>query len=326
VKINRLYPLKFQPIPQKRIWGGNRLRTHLNKPFDEENIGESWEISGVSGSVSVIENGLFKGKNLQDIIEKSPKELLGENVINKYGHTFPLLIKFIDAQQDLSIQLHPNDTLARQRHNSMGKEEMWYIVDSKPESCLMFGFNQEVDKEKYKQHLSNNTLPDILHYQQVKSGEVYHIPTGRVHAIGKDILLAEIQQSSDVTYRLYDWDRTDAEGNPRELHTELALDAIDFSHLKNFETKYLKESNTRNKTVESDYFTTNYFTLNKAFEVEKPPTHFTIFVCVGGAGKLSVNDSETSILLGEVLLIPAAIEHFVVIPHGTIQLLEVIPV
>lgn len=221
-----LYPFKFQPILKERLWGGTKLKDLLNKPSSSDITGESWELSAVKGDVSIIENGPLAGTSLQEAINHHPQALLGKSVTNRFGTEFPILIKFIDAKQDLSIQLHPNDELAKERHNSFGKTEMWYIMQADPGAELIVGFKQDMTKENYEKHLNEGKLTDILNYEKVKEGDTFFINTGKVHAIGAGILLAEIQQTSDITYRVYDFNRKDKEGNLRELHTELAIDAM----------------------------------------------------------------------------------------------------
>src|SRR3972149_1007896 len=199
--MSHLYPLKFKPIFKDKIWGGDKIKTLLNKDFSPlPNCGESWEISGVQDEISVVSNGFLIGNNLQELIEIYMGDLVGDQVYQKYGIEFPLLIKFIDAHDDLSIQVHPNDKLAMQRHNAYGKTEMWYIIDADRGAKLISGFNTEVTKDAYIKHLENNTLNLILNYEEVKAGDVFFMPAGRVHAIGKGILLTEIQQTSDITY------------------------------------------------------------------------------------------------------------------------------
>ncbi|MCF6358465.1 MAG: class I mannose-6-phosphate isomerase, partial [Draconibacterium sp.] len=238
--MNGLYPLKFKPILLDKIWGGDRINTILNKDLGElPNCGESWEISGVEGNISLVENGFLAGNNLQEIIEIYMGDLVGDSVFKKFGEEFPLLIKFIDAQQDLSIQVHPNDELSKKRHNAYGKTEMWYIIDAKEDALINSGFEGEVTKEQYLKYVEKGNLTDLLHFDKVVEGDVFFIPAGRVHAIGKGVLVAEIQQTSDVTYRIFDYNRKDDKGNLRELHTKLAVDAIDFSYLEEYKTKYI---------------------------------------------------------------------------------------
>ncbi|MBN4082894.1 class I mannose-6-phosphate isomerase, partial [bacterium AH-315-A23] len=241
--MNINYPIKFEPILKDKIWGGEKLKTLFNKKSTRKDIGESWEVSDVNGNVSVVTNGDLKGKTLQEILRLYKDQLVGENVYKNFGDNFPLLIKFIDAKEALSIQVHPNDDLAKERHNSFGKTEMWYVMQAEDEGDLIVGFNKDSSKEEYVEHLENKKLLEILNQEKVKKGDVYFIPTGRIHAIGAGVLLAEIQQTSDITYRVYDWDRLDDEGNSRELHTELALDAIDYSSEKKYTTDYKTETN-----------------------------------------------------------------------------------
>ena len=302
------YPIKFKPILHERIWGGNKLHTELGKEKKDIPIGESWEISTVPNSVSVVANGELVGQNLQDLINAYKADFLGEKVFEKYGTDFPLLIKFIDAKTDLSVQLHPNDALAQKRHNSFGKEEMWYIMQADKSSNLMFGFNKELTKEVYKIHLENKTLPDVLQYEKPKKDEVYYIPTGRVHAIGGGVLLAEIQQSSDVTYRLYDWDRKDENGKGRELHTDLALDAIDFKVPTSFKTDYRLEKNRISSIVNGPYFSTSILELDSSKKIHKKnKDSFTIYMCVAGEVSIVVNNDTVSLRKGESVFIPASV-------------------
>ena len=203
--MKNLYPLKFQPILKERIWGGNKLKTSLNKNSKLTNIGESWEISSVEGEISIVTNGSFRGKSLKELLRQFKSDLIGKKNYKNFKDKFPLLIKFIDANKDLSIQLHPNNELAAKRHNSFGKTEMWYVMQADCEANLIVGFKEQTSKEKYLKHLNSKSLPEILNYEKVKPGDTYFIDVGRVHAIGAGVMLAEIQQTSDITYRLYDW-------------------------------------------------------------------------------------------------------------------------
>ena len=210
--------LKFEPILKEKIWGGEKLVTLLQKASDRKTVGESWELSDVEGDTSVVTNGALKGKNLRELIQEHRETLVGTNVYKNFGDKFPLLIKFIDAKKALSIQLHPHDDLAKKRHNSFGKTEMWYVMQADEKANLIVGFKKDVSKEEYLYHLNNKSLTDILNIDPVKRGDVYYIPTGRIHAIGAGVMLAEIQQTSDITYRVYDWDRQDTKGNYRALY------------------------------------------------------------------------------------------------------------
>ncbi|SHI99532.1 mannose-6-phosphate isomerase, type 1 [Tangfeifania diversioriginum] len=305
-----LYPLKFKPILHEKIWGGNRLKELLNKDIDNlPNCGESWEISSVEGKISEVNNGYLQGNNLQELIEVYMGDLVGEKIYKKYGIEFPLLIKFIDAQADLSIQVHPNDELSKKRHNAYGKTEMWYVVNAEDGSLINSGFNQPVTREKYLEYLENGKLTDLLCYEKTATGDVFFIPAGRVHAIGKGILLAEIQQTSDVTYRIYDYDRKDENGNKRELHTDLALDAIDFTYQDEYKTKYKAEKNKSSEIVSCDYFTTNILDFSE--KLEKDYHHFDSFVVymtLEGQFNIEYEGGNEKVNKGETVLLPASLE------------------
>ncbi len=316
-------PLKFTPILHKRIWGGDKLHHVLGKKKSKEVIGESWEISTVQGSVSLVTEGRFKGWSLQELIKTYKSDIVGDKVYKKYGANFPLLIKFIDAKTDLSVQLHPNNQLAKERHNSLGKDEMWYVMRAEAESKLYFGFNRGLTKTTYSKHLLNKTLPSVLHQEDVKGGEVYYIPAGRVHAIGGGVLLVEIQQSSDITYRIYDWDRKNPDGAYRDLHTDLALDAIDFDSPSHFKTHYKLEQDKKVSIAKSEFFTTNIIQLTKELDVTRNKDSFRIYICVEGEAELVANDSGTRISMGETLFVPAVLSHYKIYPKPTAKLLEV---
>jgi len=321
-----LYPLKFQPILKDKIWGGSKLKTVLNKDFSPlPNAGESWEISGVEGDISVVSNGNLAGNNLEELIEVYMGDLVGDKVYDQFGMEFPLLIKFIDANDVLSIQVHPDDELSKERHNAFGKTEMWYVIEADKGSELIVGFNQEVDKAKYVAKLEEGKLEEILNNEPVKKGSCFFIPAGRVHAIGKGILLAEIQQTSDVTYRMYDWNRTDDQGNPRELHTELAVDAIDYSFEKKYRTDYETEINKSKELVRCPYFTTNTLEFDKQIEKDYSQLDsFVIYMCLDGDFTIeSEGGITTEVAKGETVLIPAALENVILFPKGKTEILEV---
>lgn len=299
-----LYPLKFRPILKERIWGGNKLKSVLNKEITSDITGESWEISAVAGDISVVENGELKGKNLQELINENPENLLGKQVFERFGKDFPILIKFIDAREDLSIQVHPNDELAQKRHNCFGKTEMWYVMDASEDANLIVGFNKDLTKEEYQNHLQNGTLTEIMNYEKVKEGSTFFINTGKVHAIGGGVLLAEIQQTSDITYRLYDFNRRDKDGNLRELHTEQALDAIDYQKKEDFKVTYKTQENIPNNMVSCPYFITNYLKLTKDFSVGIENS-FHIYMCVKGEAEIVFQDKIIKMEKGESLLVPA---------------------
>ena len=322
---NTLYPLKFEPILKDVIWGGTRLHDTLGKNSTTDTCGESWEISAVQGQISVVSNGFLKGNNLQEIIEVYMNELLGDHVYERFGLEFPLLIKFIDANDLLSIQVHPDDELARQRHNAYGKTEMWYIIDAEENAELISGFNQPLSKDKYLEHFNNKRLQEILNYEKVKAGDVFFIPAGRVHAIGSGILLAEIQQTSDVTYRIFDWERLDKNGKGRELHTDLAVEAINYNDPEDYRVKYEININERVTLVDSPWFTTGIIYLDQP--VEKDFTlidSFVIYMCVEGRAEIDYGNTETvRIQKGETLLVPASLNNIHILPSGSTQLLEI---
>ncbi|WP_373071995.1 type I phosphomannose isomerase catalytic subunit [Zeaxanthinibacter enoshimensis] len=318
-----LYPLKFDPILKERIWGGTKLRDVLGKSITDEHTGESWEISAVDGDVSVVANGVHRGTSLSRLIEDSAEDLLGQSVVERFGKDFPILIKFIDAKKDLSVQLHPHDELARERHQSFGKTEMWYIMDADPGANLIVGFNRDLDKQTYKEYLQNDRLLELLNYEQVKEGDTFFINTGKVHAIGAGVLLAEIQQTSDITYRIYDFKRKDKNGNYRELHTELALDAIDYRKKDDFRVNYSQQPDAVNSMVNSPYFKTNFLHLNRDFALDlNERDAFTILMCVQGEASVTYKSESVSLQRGETVLLPAAIPGVTLETAGA-KLLEV---
>ena len=323
--MNQLYPLKFEPIIHDKIWGGQKLHEILNKSTATDKAGESWEISGVDGSISVVSNGFLEGNNLEELIEVYMDDLVGERIFEQFGHRFPLLIKFIDANDKLSIQVHPNDELAKKRHNSFGKTEMWYIIQAEKGAELISGFNREIDKETYFEYLKNKNLEAILNREPVKEGDVFFLPAGRVHAIGSGVLLAEIQQTADVTYRIYDFDRRNENGDFRELHTDLAVDAIDYNYYRNYRTNYISEENQPSELISCNYFTTNMLHLSESYIKNNAMLDsFVIYICVDGSGTiLSEGIEEVSLKKGETLLVPASVIHYTIQPVGSIKLLEV---
>ena len=322
-----LYPLKFETIYKEKIWGGQKLNSQLNKNLPKDkNIGETWEISGVDGDVSVVKNGFLAGNTLEEIIEIYMADLVGVKNFDKFGLEFPLLFKFIDAQDDLSIQVHPNDKLALERHNAYGKSEMWYIVDADKDAKLISGFNKKTNKKEYLEKLENGKLTEILNFEEAKLGNVFDIPAGRVHAICKGILLAEIQQTSDITYRIYDWDRKDKNGKGRELHTDLALDALDFNHYENYKTEYKSEENYPYNLIKNKYFTTNKIELTKKatfdyFNIDS----FVVYMCIAGEFDVTYNKTELiNIKKGETVLIPAEMDEIILTPKVYTEILEVL--
>ncbi|WP_233273941.1 type I phosphomannose isomerase catalytic subunit [Altibacter lentus] len=319
-----LYPLKFTPILKEKVWGGGKLKTLFRKEKDG-NIGESWELSGVKDSVSHIRNGSQKGNSLLDLIKEHKSNLVGEKVYDHFGDQFPLLFKFIDAKQDLSVQLHPDDDLAKSRHNSFGKTEMWYILHSEPDARLILGFNEAMDVEKYQKALSENTITSILHSEKVHEGDAFFIPPGTVHAIGAGVVLAEIQQTSDVTYRIYDWDRPDTDGTYRELHTDLAVDAINFEP-HTTKISYSEEKNTPVLLKRVPYFETNKLDLSGTMERDLSGIDsFTVYMCVKGSAIFKMGAHTETVETGETILIPAVATNLTIVTDKAIFLEVYIP-
>jgi len=319
-----LYPLKFKPILLEKIWGGIKLKTDFNKKGKCEKCGESWEISGIDGNISVIDNGFLKGNNLQEIIEIYMSDLLGEKVFKKFGLEFPLLIKIIHAQDDLSIQVHPDNETAKKRHNAFGKTEIWYILDAENDAKLISGFSKQSNKEEFKEAIRAGNLNDLLNFEPVKHGDVFYIPSGRIHSIGKGIVLAEIQQTSDITYRVYDFDRLDSNGKKRELHTELAEDVLDYNVYDTYRTEYEKLPDRSNIIKESDYFTVSIIPLinileRNYYEIDS----FVVLMCVVGSVQIKTNNGSIDLKKGETVLIPAELDHVKMIPTAYAELLEV---
>lgn len=342
-----IYPLKFEPILKKILWGGSEIGRFKQLDVQESGIGESWEISQVPGSISVVANGPLKGKSLTEVMELAPKALLGAKIFKQFGMAFPLLVKFIDAEADLSIQVHPNDELARKRHDSFGKTEMWYVIDNKPGAKLISGFSRQIDTEEYSRRMAENSIEEVLQSHEALAGEVFFLPAGRVHAIGAGLFIAEIQQSSDITYRMYDYNRKDAQGNGRELHTELAKEAIDFRMPDPFKIDYQPLENDLTPLVSCPYFTTNRIHLKadeSGFErvmTKEGPKQvpmietlemdrsyegfdsFVIYVCMKGAGQIQYgNDLFLDIRQGETVLLPAVLDSTVLSTTSELLLLE----
>jgi mannose-6-phosphate isomerase len=306
----KLHPLKFTPVFKYRLWGGEKLKSVLNKEYSESNIGESWEISDVEEGETVVDSGFFQGKTLKDLTETYKAAFLGKGVYEKFGNKFPLLIKFIDAKTPLSIQVHPGNEIAKERHNSFGKNEMWYVMEADKDAELIVGFDEKLDKKDYDTYVIDGSILEVMHHENVAEGDTFYIPTGRVHAIGSGVLLAEIQQTSDITYRIYDYNRVDAKtGVLRDLHNDLAVDVIDFECHEEYKTNYETKTNASNKLVHSPYFTTNFLiikgTLKKNYVLLDS---FVIYICVDGSLELNHNDESYSLKKGETMLLPASID------------------
>lgn len=303
-----LYPFKFKPILKEIIWGGDEIGRFKNLYPKRKGIGESWEVSHVKDNVSVVANGELKGKSLEELIETYGERLLGKKTVENFGMTFPLLIKFIDARDALSIQVHPDDELARKRHNSFGKTEMWYVIKAAPGACLYSGFSQAITPEQYVKSLEDDTFINYLQKHEVQSGDVFFLPAGRVHAIGAGCFIAEIQQTSNITYRIYDYNRRDAHGSPRELHTELAKDAIDYKLYPDYKLAYTPKQNEIQTLVSCRYFTTQLIEAHpgETLHFSDLNDSFSIYICMEGKAHLTdAGGGLTEIRQGETVLFPA---------------------
>ena len=335
-----LYPLTFRPIFKDKLWGGQKIRTVLGKDFSQgsatplPNCGETWEVSGVMdgssrANISIVANGPLQGQALDDLVKQYKADLVGKHVYEQFGDQFPLLVKFIDANDDLSIQVHPNDELARQRHQGSGKTEMWYIMQADEGAELNSGFNRPVTKEEYVQAVETNTIAHLLNIEKANAGDVFFLPAGRVHYIGKGLLLAEIQQTSDITYRIYDFDRVEAAtGKKRQLHTEQAIDAIDYQYYGNYKTHHEPKLNERTNAVTSQYFVTNVLKFNQqATHDYAALDSFVILVCVSGSVTIKTENSsdvglDLTLRMGECAVIPASVKAITLVPDGEMTVLE----
>jgi len=323
--MSKLYPLKFEPLLKEKVWGGNKLVTSYHKKGDPAlKYGESWELSAVSDNFSVVSNGFLAGNNIEELIEVYMGDLTGDAVFEKFGNEFPLLIKLIEAREDLSIQVHPGDAVARERHNAYGKTEMWYILESEKNCRIYTGFRNNITKEKYLDALSAGEMAGLLNVENPAAGDAFFTPAGRIHAIGAGILLAEIQQTSDITYRIYDWNRTGNNGKPRELHTDLALDVIDFK--TSGESRIVKEPvlNRTINLVSCEFFTTNVIDFNKpVIKDYNLFNSFMIYICVEGEFMIRWDGKSEPVSKGETVLLPAMIKDIVLEPMMESRILEV---
>ena len=321
-----LYPFLFHPNLHTVVWGGHRLQVYKGLQSTDEPIGESWEVSAVPSSTSIISNGSFAGRDIISVISEYPEDILGKAVNEKCHAQLPLLVKFIDAERDLSIQVHPNDEMAQREHGKMGKSEMWYVIKADAGSHLYAGFKQEITPEEYQQRIADGTIIEVLADHQVKAGDVFYLPAGRIHAICGGILLAEVQQSSDVTYRIYDYNRPGMDGKPRQLHTELAAQALDYHVEENYRTEYVDNTNKAIQIIDSPYFDVRVMEISKPFHRDlRKYDSFIISMCIEGDCKLCVRSTGDEILLrqGSSTLIPAAIADYDVLPlHHTTRLLD----
>lgn len=323
----KLYPFLFEPNLHTVVWGGQQLRPYKGLKATEEPIGESWEVSAVPSSVSVISNGAYRGRDLVSVIAEHPNAILGRSVTEKYNGQLPLLVKFIDAKRDLSIQVHPNDEMAQREHGKMGKSEMWYVIKAEPGSFLYAGFKEKISPEEYTRRVADGSITEVLARHEVKSGDVFYIPSGRVHAICGGIMLAEVQQSSDVTYRIYDYNRPGMDGKPRELHTKLAAQALDYHVEKEYRTVYPNQADRAVQIIDSPFFDVRVTEMTGTFHrnLEKYDS-FVISTCIEGDCKIHVRSTGDEVLLreGHSCLIPAAIADYDVIPmHEKTRMLDV---
>ena len=319
-----LYPMKFMPLYKNKVWGGNKIKT-LGFDYDPlPNCGELWTLSGMEGNESIVTNGFLAENNLSEVLEIYMDELLGEQNYAHFGNEFPLLIKIIDAHDRLSIQVHPDDTLAQRRGLSNGKTEMWYVMEAEKGSEIIDGWEKEVTREEYQQFLAQGQLEHLLHIEHPEAGDTFFIPAGRIHALGQGLLLAEIQQSSDCTYRIYDYNRPDSDGKLRELHTAEALDAIDFAPTRDGKTHYNYIENSTTPLAECPYFTTNLIPLTKPMRKNfSKLDSFVVYLCVEGVAAVKASDSIVPFHAGECVLLPATMTDVELFPEGYAKLLEV---
>lgn len=319
-----MYPLKFEPILKQTLWGGDKIIPFKQLKNTVTGVGESWEVSGVEGNESVVANGTDKGRTLSEMVRTYREELVGEVNYTRFGDKFPLLIKFIDAKQDLSIQVHPADDMAKKRHNSFGKTEMWYVADADKGAKLRSGFSKQITSKEYKELVYNDTITDVLQEYEIQKGDVFFLPAGRVHSIGAGAFIAEIQQTSDITYRIYDFNRKDTNGKTRELHTDLAREAINYEVLADYRTSYEAVKNEPVELVACPYFTTSIYDMTEEISCDYSELDsFVIFICVEGSCTLTDNEkNEITLHTGETVLLPAAIQEVTITPNGTVKLIE----
>jgi mannose-6-phosphate isomerase len=315
---------KFKPILKSMLWGGEKLIPYKGLESDKTSVGESWEISGVKGNESIVAEGPDAGMSLPELIARDKAALLGQNNYERFGKEFPLLIKFIDARQDLSIQVHPNDKLAWERHQSKGKTEMWYVVDADPGSRLRSGFSKSVTPDEYEQSIADNTITDLLQEYDIHAGDVFFLPAGRIHSIGAGAFIAEIQQTSNITYRIYDFNRCDDNGNPRELHTEMSKAAIDYTVLPDYRTYYDAQPDAQTQLVSCRYFTTSLCKLTKPYNMELAGLDsFVILICTKGNGSVTDSDGNSIIVRqGESILVPATVKGLNIVPETELEILS----
>ena len=311
-------PIRFIPYLKSVIWGGEKICKYKGIEQTEANIGESWEISAVPGHVSVVADGPYKGMSLTELIDCFGQELLGKEVMEKYDGKFPLLVKLIDANDNLSVQVHPDDELAKERHGSLGKTEMWYIIDTDKGAKIYSGLNREMTADQYVERVGNDTIEEVLAVHDSHPGDVFFLPAGRVHAIGAGNLLAEIQESSDITYRIYDYGRRDAQGNSRELHTELAKDAIDYSYYDDYKSPSADCNHADVEIAKCDHFAVNRLLLDGKMDLHFSDASFTVLMCLEGDVSVEYEGGVMVLKSGETLLLPAALTSMTLKGRGTL--------
>ncbi len=312
---------KFEPLLKQTLWGGDKIIPFKHLDSQMDHVGESWEISGVNGNETIVAEGPDKGKSLNELTSTMKSQLVGKENYERFGNEFPLLIKFIDARQDLSIQVHPTDEIAHRQGKERGKTEMWYALESAPGAQLYNGLKQQITPEQYKEMVENDTITNALARYEVQEGDVFFIPAGRIHAIGAGCMVAEIQQTSDVTYRIYDFKRKDKNGNYRELHTKEAAESIDYNVLPDYRTVYQPTKNEGVQVVSCPYFTTAVYDLTEPMTLDYSELDsFVILIAVKGDGKLICNGQETSFRMGDTVLFPATTDEVKV--EGTVKFLE----
>ena len=319
----RMSPLKFEPILKTIVWGGEKIAPYKGIETEQKHIGESWELSGVAGNESIVADGPLKGKTIAQLVKEYKADLVGKHVYENTGDEFPLLIKFIDALSDLSIQVHPNDELAAKRHNgSKGKTEMWYVVDAEPGAHLLSGLTEKITPEQYAAKVADGTITDVLARYEVHPGDVFFLPAGRIHAICGGCFIAEIQQTSNITYRIYDYGRLGLDGKPREVHTELAKDAIDYKVYDNYRTEYTPVQNEEVEVVSCQYFTTSIYDLTLPYAKDLSELDsFLVVMCLSGRGTLEVDGEEITVHQGETVLVPASADDICFVPEEGMKLL-----
>ena len=319
-----MYLFKFDPILKHTLWGGDKINAYKHLHNSLTHIGESWELSGIPGHESVVANGEWKGTLLPDLIDRLGDALVGRRNHERFGNMFPLLVKFIDARLDLSIQVHPDDETARRRHGCPGKSEMWYVIGAEPGARLSAGLNLPIDADEYERRVADGSFEDVLCFHELHAGDVFHIPAGRIHSIGAGAFIAEIQQTSDITYRIYDYNRRDDNGQLRELHTEWARDTIDYRAESDYRTHYTPCPNKPVELIASPHFTTSLYDLTEETTCDYSARDtFIIYVCTEGEAELTTDTGCTlRIARGETVLVPACMRTVRIVPRGHVILLE----